>query len=218
MLDRIKIVGLNLDSSKTGTYGGQFKKHNQDKNFRQSNSDNLSRSEALLFLLERNWHIQKILFPDEKKISVTFLVSDLEFKTRIDFSELNQMSEISYSIASIKEINNEKKKLTASITTGVSDNGQWDHIIDIELNDLKALIRRLFSLNISNELSSEDSSVLNNIFDDIKESVYNDLSYITGCLLKFIFKLTGTRVNILTQSQDKYISLTKIKVETLEAN
>jgi len=215
MLDKIKNLNLNLSSPKPETYGALFNKKKQGKNYKQSNSDSLSRSDALQFLSEKNWQILEIFFPSEKKISVSFLVSEIEFNTLIDFNELNKISEISYKISSEKEINNERKRLTAFISTSIWENNQSDQIINNELKGLKLLLKRLFDLNVSNILSAEDSTVLNNIFDDINEAVDSNLNYINNCLFEFISKLTGAKINISPEVGDKQISLIKIKVETL---
>ncbi len=215
MLDRINNIALNLSGSKADLYTPVFKQKKHGGRNKHSGGDNLSRSEALQFLLEQDWHIAEILFPAEKKITITFVVSDLEFNTTIGFGELNQLSELTYNISSVKKTKSNLKKLTAIVAIDASEKKISGDDIDKELKALKLLMKRLFELNISNILSYEDSNVLNNIYDDIIEEVYFNLCYISICLFTFINKLTGEKIYFSPEVTEAEITLLKIKLENL---
>lgn len=212
MIEKIENLSLKINNSKTGNYTSPYKMNSNHVNFHSVIGDNLQRSEALEYLIEKHWQILEIFFLNDKKLSIKFLFSEIEFKTLIDFSELNYIHELTYSISSEKEINEEKKRLTAIVSVSIDDDNQFENQNNEELKGLKTLIKRLFGLNISTELTSEDSSVLNNMLDDIFTPVFNNLGYINNCLFNFILKLTGSKIN-RPVTQIRNLQLNKIKVE-----
>ncbi len=211
MLDKIKDIQLNLNASRNDYYTGQYKRNNGTKKDFQYN-DSLKCSEAIQYIMQKKWQIKELFFSSGKNLSITFITSGIEFHTIIDTGELNSLSKISYSISSEKDINDVKKKLTAFISIDITEENSNDKNIESELPGIKMLIKRLFSLNIENELNSNDSSVLNNLFDDIIEFISFDMSYINHGLFEFIMKLTGSKINLLPNEDYPLITLNKIIV------
>ncbi len=212
MLDKIKDIQLNLNGSKTNYYTGQYSRNNfAKKDFQYT--DTLKCSEAVQYIMQKKWQIKELFFLSGKNLSVSFVASEIEFHTIIDTNELNSLSKIDYSISSEKEVHDEKKKLTAFISLDITEKDSKGKNIESELPGIKMLIKRLFSLNIENELNSNDSTVLNNLFDDIIEFISFDMSYINYSLFEFIAKLTGSKINVAPIENNPLITLNKIQVE-----
>ena len=211
MLDKIKDIQLNLNASRNDYYTGQYKRNSVTKRDFQYN-DSLKCSEAIQYVMQKKWQIKELFFSSGKNLSISFVTSDLEFHTTIDTGELNSLSKINYSISSVKDVNDIKKRLTASISMDITDENSNDKNIVSELPGIKMLIKRLFSLNIENELNSDDSSVLNNLFDDIIEFISFDMNYVNYSLFEFIMKLTGSKINLVPNKDYPVITLNKIQV------
>ena len=211
MLDKIKDIQLNLNGSKTNYYTGNYSRNSfAKKNFHYT--DTLKCSEAVQFIMQKKWQIKELFFLSGKNLSISFLVSGIEFHTIIDTSELSTLSKIDYSISSEKEVNYEKQKLTAFISMDITDKESNGKNIENELPGIQMLLKRLFSLNVENELSSDDSTALDNLFDDIIEFIIFDMSYINYSLFEFITKLTGSKININPNEEYPLITLNKIQV------
>ncbi len=211
MLDKIKDIQLNLNGSQNDYYTGQYKKNNAAKRDFQYN-DSLKCSEAIQYIMQKKWQIKELFFSSGKNLSISFVTSGIEFHTIIDTGGLNSLSKINYSISSEKDVNDVKKKLTAFISMDISEEKSNDKNIVSELPGIKMLVKRLFSLNIENELNSNDSSVLNNLFDDIIEFISFDMTYINYSLFEFIMKLTGSKINLVPKEDYPLIALNKIQV------
>ena len=211
MLDKIKDIQLNLNSSRNDYYTGQYKRNSVAKRDFQY-SDSLKCSEAIQYVMQKKWQIKELFFSSGKHLSISFITSDIEFHTTIDTGELNSLSKISYSISSETDVSDIKKKLTAFVTMDITEENLNDKNIVSELPGIKMLIKRLFSLNIENELNSDDSSVLNNLFDDIVEFIIFDMTYINYSLFEFIMKLTGSKINLVPKEEYPLITLDKIQV------
>ncbi len=209
MLDKIKDIQLNLNGSKTEYYTGQYKRNNPKKDLNYT--DTLSCSEAVQYIMQKKWQIKELFLLSSQRVSITFSVVGIEFHSIIDTGEINKLSKIDYSISSEKDINEIKKKLTAFISMDIIENN-FNRNIENELPGIKMLFKRLFSLNIENELNSDDSMMLDSLFDDILEFISFDLSYINFSLFEFITKLTGSKINISTNNIYPSITLNKIKV------
>ena len=169
--------------------------------------------------ITKKWHSQDWLLdlkhdlcPQTSNTSISFITQGIEFHTTIDTGELNSLSRIDYAISSEKDVNDVKKKLTAFISMDIAEENRNDKNIVSELPGIKMLIKRLFSLNIENELNSNDSSVLNNLFDDIIEFISFDMAYINFSLFEFIMKLTGSKINLVPKEDYPLITLNKIQV------
>ena len=214
MLDKIKDIQLNLNSSRNDYYTGQYKRNNSSKKDFQYN-DSLKCSEAIQYIMQKKWQIKELFFSSGKNLSITFIASDIEFHTTIDTSTLNSISHMDYSISSEKDDNDVKKKLTAFISMDITENNSDDKNIVSELPGIKMLIKRLFSLNIENELNSSDSSVLNNLFDDIIEFISYDMTCINYSLFEFIMKLTGSKINPVPNKNLLLITLNRIQVANI---
>ena len=214
MLDKIKDIQLNLNSSRNDYYTGQYKRNNSSKRDFQYN-DSLKCSEAIQYIMQKKWQIKELFFSSGKNLSITFIASDIEFHTTIDTSTLNSISHMDYSISSEKDDNDVKKKLTAFISMDITENNSDDKNIVSELPGIKMLIKRLFSLNIENELNSSDSSVLNNLFDDIIEFISYDMTCINYSLFEFIMKLTGSKINPVPNKNLLLITLNRIQVANI---
>lgn len=214
MLDKIKDIQLNLNGSKNDYYTGQYKRNKSAKrDFRYN--DSLKCSEAIQYVMQKKWQIKELFFSSGKDLSITFISSGIEFHTIINTSELNSISHMEYSISSEKDDNDIKKKLTAFISIDITEDNSNNKNIVSELPGIKMLIKRLFSLNIENELNSSDSSVLNNLFDDIIEFISFDMTYINYSLFEFIMKLTGSKINPIHNKDLPLITLNKIQVENI---
>ncbi len=209
MLDKIKDIQLNLNGSKTAYYSGQYKKNNPKKGL--DYTDTLSCSEAVQYIMQKKWQIKELFLLSSQRVSITFSVAGIEFHSIIDTGEIIKLSKIDYSISSEKDINEIKQKLTAFISMDINENN-FNKNIENELPGIKMLFKRLFSLNIENELNSDDSMMLDSLFDDILEFINFDLSYINFSLFEFITKLTGSKINISTSNIYPSITLNKIKV------
>ena len=211
MLDKIKDIELNLNSSRNDYYTGQYKRNSVTKRDFQY-TDSLKCSEAVQYIMQKKWQIKELFFSSGKNLSISFITQGIEFHTTIDTGELNSLSRIDYAISSEKDVNDVKKKLTAFISMDIAEENRNDKNIVSELPGIKMLIKRLFSLNIENELNSNDSSVLNNLFDDIIEFISFDMAYINFSLFEFIMKLTGSKINLVPKEDYPLITLNKIQV------
>lgn len=209
MLDKINDIQLNLNGSKNDYYTGQYKKNNVKKDLQYT--DTLNCSEAIQCIMQKKWQIRELFFLSGKRVSIKFLASEIEFHTIIDTGEINTFLKIDYSIGSEKEINGVKKKLTAFISMDISENN-FEKNIENELPGIKMLFKRLFSLNIENELSLNDNKSLDNLFDDIIEFISFDLAYINNGIFEFITKLTGSKIKISAENPYPQITLNKIQV------
>jgi hypothetical protein len=214
MLDKIKSLGLNVNNSQSNRYYSVYERNKITEHKSAENYDTMQRSEALEYLYQLDWHIKAINFLNESKLTVTFEVSGIDFRTVFDLSD-RVKGEIEYSLSMVNSENDLLTKLTTALSLTINSGYNSAVYYSFEMEGLKLLFKRLFDLKISSELSVNDSGSLDGLFLDIFPDVYKELYHITNNLFLFIYKLTGTKVFISQAPSNPSINISHIKVTVI---
>ena len=214
MLDKIKSLGLNVNNPKSNKYYSVYDRARVVELKTSDQYDSMQRSEALEYLYQLNWRIKSINFLSENKLAVTIDANEIEFRTVFDLTE-HVLNEIEYSVGMVKKDDPLLKKLTTALSISLSSDYKFSPNYENELGALKVLFKRLFDLNIASELTSDDSTILSHILDDISPEVYTELFRVSHGLIVFIYKLTGTKLIVSQLPVDQAINISRVKISAI---
>lgn len=211
MLDKIRNLGLNLNSANSAAYFSISEKGSQQE---RRARDNYIKSDALKYLNELEWVIRAINFVSESKLGIAFVASEIEFKTIINFND-RILNEIQFSVSSLIDSIGNQKRLTAALSINTNSDLKTLSKRQKEFEALKSLFVKLSGLDISGELTSEDSNVLTDLLAGDYFEIYADLLFITQCLIIFIDKLTGIKIIAPQNLSEPSVTLKWIKAVPL---
>jgi hypothetical protein len=209
MLDKIRNLSLNINSSGSAAYYSIYEKGNQRE---RKSRDNYVKSEALKYLNELEWIIRAINFLSESKLDIGFVASDVEFRTVIDLNE-RIINEIQYSVSQAFDNAGDIKKLTAALSINTNSELKIVSNRQKELEAIKNLFIRLFRYDIPGEITSDDSNILDDLLEGSNFEIYSDLVFVSQCLLVFVHKLTGIKI-----TTPQYLSEPSVKLLNIKAS
>jgi len=204
MLERIRDINPNLNYKKEN---GNLINSSPVGNYtvKGNLNDTITFSSAALFLNNINWHLKELRINESDKISVRFVVDNIEFKTDIElFNHLNyeyQKYEVSKDIEGINEI----KKSMIFISINLNEIYKTKNI-NYELKTFHSLFNRFLDYIIQTGLINQNKNELKDniifendysfqlITDGLIPSLIVELSNITNSLFEFIDRL-GYKIN-----------------------
>jgi len=183
MLD--KIININTDvrlrsddkSSRNNRYG---KKKGAPQ---MAEKDSLLFSPAALYLAELDWELHNLDYPAENCVSLEFVINNLLFRIKIDFSNYfvtpEQVIFISYQI--------KDKKI--SLFTLLAKRKLWfiDHYKPIELKGLEQLFEIMY--NSTDENNQVNSFAVEKVLVELETKLNSELQYILASVFTFLDKL-----------------------------
>lgn len=196
MLDRILNInpqekyksGLKVPSSDHYVVN----RYDQDK---QNSKDSALFSPLAKLMSKINWRILNIEYPSNYEILINFMVNDLEFITVIDFNEMYNKPYQEFSIYRARSLSNKRKHYEAKLKVEKYEISILDSPDPIETNNLSILIDRVSKLNFNNsKLKIVDPYILNDLLDNIRVSINNELNYILKVIYTFISTRSKSRV------------------------
>ncbi|MFO7445057.1 MAG: hypothetical protein R6W90_01765 [Ignavibacteriaceae bacterium] len=211
MLDKILNITPGSDYKNS-----QLKKGN--KNFAFSRSiasadthDSFSLSPAWTYMSQLNWQILGLKMLKDEKLTINFIVNDIEFRIVVDLNELNNSSTFVYELLQ-KKAYNEIEKYTLLILEKKCYSNEKTSSVS-ELKNISRLFERVWDLNLNNELNDGEFD-LNTLLSDGYEDVDTEINYITISLITFLEKLlskTFSYTHLSNNNLSPKLKIRKIK-------
>jgi hypothetical protein len=157
--------------------------------------DSIAFSPAAIFLSQLNWFAKEVRFSSDNVVFLTFVISDLEFKTSIDFKNFYKDLRQTYLISQKKSDNYKDTLITAQISYK-KEKIKFNEVIEnYRLTGLKNLFSRIDKFSYGTKLSVNESYTLNELMDGIKEEILYELEKIQNAIYTFIQKFDKFKFN-----------------------
>jgi hypothetical protein len=212
MLNRIVNISAGSDfKSATKPYRGA--KYDRAQAYHiYDGHDSIAISPAYNFLLKHNWKIKEMNIEDDK-LFINFFITDFEFITNISLKQINQLTNIEYTVIKEKEFEDVLSKIAVDFIVNLSNinYNEVDYIYN--LSKIEIFFNRLMHLKLKGELSSSERKVLDGLLEGLAQGIQDEFNVINNSLFIFIekyfdFKISGgnNKINI-----NNSVFLTKIR-------
>ncbi|MEO8399385.1 MAG: hypothetical protein ABI550_06160 [Ignavibacteriaceae bacterium] len=189
MLDKIINITAGSDFKKSKGFGSNNKplKKNPYNSFQFH--DSIIFSPALQFLTKVEWKLKEIKHLTNGSIAISFTAAEIEFQTIIDIPNISNLKTLDYKVIKEEIIEEQKNKLLIEIQVKVEESLPGV----IHFTSLEKLFKRLFILKIENQLTRDNSGVLNNLIEDLMTDLKKEFNIVNNHLFTFLEKLTESK-------------------------
>ncbi len=212
MLNRIINISAGSDFKNSTKPYKSFKFDRANAYHTYDGHDSIAISPAYNFLLKHNWKIKELTIEGDK-LYINFFISDFEFATTIPLKQINQLTNIEYTVFKEKEIDDNKYRIAVDFLVNLVNINYSDIEYIYNLAKIEIFFNRLMHLKLNGELSSSERKVLDGLLEGLGPGIQEEFNAINNSLFIFIekyfdFKITGwnKKVNI-----NDSVFLTKIR-------
>ncbi len=194
MLDKISNISAGSEygrSVNTGSFNGLI---GGVYNKKIGSHDSVNISPALKFLNQVNWKLKDFKHVVNEKLSLSFLVSDLEFQTTIDLVNILNINSVEYRIIKERKGTNWKSRTYLDIVSIPDKIKYSEEPYLINFSALNLLFQRIFDINVFNEITDKDRFLIEELLRDIKFGINDEFNYLNSFLFTFVDKLTGIKI------------------------
>ena len=169
----------------------------------------------MLYLNQINWRLKEFKHTSNEKIFISFVVSQIEFKTSIEINNLDSLSGLNYSVSKHGEGMGKRSEAIGDLYVRLDKISYTEEPRLINFSALNIFFQRIFSLNLHTELTRNDSKVINDLMDGIAGGIKNEFDYLNNFLFIFLDKLNGIRASrkeLPPAGEDNAVVIKKIKM------
>ncbi len=217
MLDKISNISAGSEFSrsvKTGSFNGLI---GATYNKKINSHDSVNISPALKFLNQVNWRLKDFKHIVNEKLSLTFLVSDIEFQTTLNLVNLQNIVSVEYRIIKERRGKNWNSNTYLDLIS-VLDKIQYDEEpFLINFSALNVLFQRIFDINVFNEITQKDKFLIQDLLKDIMFGINEEFNSLNSFLFTFVDKLTGVKIVKREEVNDDAESIIIQKIKVLNA-
>jgi len=157
--------------------------------------DSVNISPALQFLNLVRWRLKEFKHIAKEKLFLDFIISDIEFQTTIDLTNVSQMDDLNYHI--IKEGNEAfyNSKILSDLSVKIENIQYANDPVLINLSAFNVFFQRLFNEKIYRELTFNDKFILDELLSGISAGIREEFELLNNQLFVFLEKLEGIKVD-----------------------
>lgn len=210
MLNKVSNITTSSDYSKSNSkLGLDYNRHNNIHNLNIVHNDSVNLSPAYQVLKKLNWKLKLVKSIGGKQYQCTFVIGDFEFNSYIEVLPSGSIEFINYDV--LKE--NWVLKILVSLQVKI-DELKETKIDNNFLKSMNTLFNRLALLRIDNEITTKDSSSLDDLMDGILNGLVRDFNFINVNLISFLEVNFNTKLKFQHNKSEyiKAISLNKIRL------
>ena len=143
-------------------------------------------SPVINFLQRIDWKLSNLLYNKEESIYISFRIAGYEFSTTINLIDISNTNYINYKIISKTE-EESPDKIIAQFKVGIINIKKIFSIKKIDLKPFDIFFHILSTLNNIN--INANYTLLNNLFQEVKNDLYKEFNKINVNFIIFIQKL-----------------------------
>lgn len=194
MLNRISNITAGSDFKSSAKQSQSLKNGKTPIYHIYDGHDSINISPAYNFLIRHNWKIKELNIEDEK-VFISFTLSGFDFSTTIPLKQINQLTNIEYTVTREKEIEGSKYKVSADFLVNLSKINYNEDEYQFLLTKLDAFFSRLMFLKLKGELTSSERKVIEGLLEGLSRGIQEEFDSINNGLFIFIEKYFNIKIN-----------------------
>jgi len=156
--------------------------------------DSISISPAYSFLNRHNWKIKDITLEDEK-LSITFTIAGYEFSTTIPLRQINQITDLEYTIVKKKDIDGIAYSVKVDFLVNLDRINYDEAGFTCSLSNMEIFFNRLIHLKMRDGLSLTERRVIEGMLEGLGPGLQSEFDLINNGLFIFIDKYFKIKIN-----------------------
>jgi len=193
MLNKIDNISAGSEFSKSTKPAGPGINAASVNSRRADVHDSVNISPALLFLNQVNWRLKEFKHSGNEKLYLNFIVSNIEFFTKIDLVNLTKAESLNYNLLKEENTINSRVKIYTDISSGLKEIRYDMEPYLINFSALNVFFRRVMEMKIYRELTRGDSYIFNDLLNGITNGIQNEFEQLNNQVFVFIYKLINIK-------------------------
>lgn len=189
MLNKIDNISAGSEFSKSTRPAGSGINAASAYNRRADVHDSMNISPALQFLNQVNWKLKEFKNINNEKISLDFIISNIEFITTIDLVSLNKLEMLDYNLLKEEKSISSNDKIYSQISSRIEEIRYNIEPSLINFSALNVFFSRAMEMRIYRDLAEGDSYIFNDLLNGITYGIRNEFEQLNNQVFIFIYKL-----------------------------
>jgi hypothetical protein len=194
MLNRIANITAGSDFKSSAKQNNSIKYGKAPIYHIYDGHDSINISPAYNFLTRHNWKIKELNIEDEK-VHICFTLSGFDFTTIISLKQINQLTEIEYTVSREKDNVDIKNKVTVDFLVNLSKINYNEDEFQFTLPKLDVFFDRLVSIKGETDVSSLDRKIADKLIEGLARGIQDEFDSINNGLFIFVEKYFNVKIS-----------------------
>ncbi len=195
MLNKIDNISAGSEYGKTGRPTGYVGNFASAYTHRVDYHDSVNISPALKFLNQVRWRLKEFKHVENEKILLSFIISDVEFRTSVDLINIEQLKYLNYHTIKDFALTSEHKIISSDYSAKIIEVNYDNEPELINFSALNVFFQRVLEMRINRELTRNDKFILDELVNGLTTGLKAEFIQLNSQILIFVNKLIGIKIH-----------------------